>query len=464
MNVIFNRMTIFAQLLENHPLCVQTGDVQPILQMLHDFQLTIQYPVQVIVLHRIVRVLLAGQIHMESHLINSDFATDIWLKIAQTSFRTSSLNLLAENLRLLRQILSINNTMPNSFLESIVKTLLSNSIRKSNDGVQLLIEIFKHHNVDAFDSDYRVQTMKWLFKTDQILLNVESIRVEHVAELAVLCLFSKIDPSVVKLATNVEKMQGGDFAKFESGLRQQLTFKSLTQLIVCQREKTPHIHSPELPRANAIKSVVDEHHFQQLFEILNPDKELEETANSLDAFNRVTTTLVLYLQLLNTLIAYESMDKDCLTKTFLCKKAHFKVEQLDMCVGKFASFSDFTDKDAVDVMEAMSGVFRRDLHPAVADVVMSHHMPETIRWLRTRVEESEPAKDSKAIAHRAVDELNCSNRMRYEAFSMLTFFALGLNDVETFDIINEYAFNLNSSTDLLIVQTLIKVRSYHGVK
>lgn len=450
-------MSIFAHLLESQPLCVQTADLQPILQMLHDFQLTIQYPIQVIVLHRIVSVLLKMELPKDSHLINDEFFSDIWLKISQTSFRTSSLNLLAENIRLLRQIVSSRKTLPNSFVASIIKTLLSNSIRKSNDGVQLLIDIFKHYNVDALDSDYREQTMKWLLRSDQVLMNFESIRVEHLAELTTLCLFSKIDISILRPKTHLD-LPVGDFKQFEITLRKQLTFKTLTKLIVCQKseEEDRHRHS-ELPQPNAIKSVVNEVYFQKLFEILNPDRELEETSNSLDAFNRVTSTLVLYLQLLNSLIAYESMDKVGLTKTFLCKKAHFKVEQLDMCVGKFATFTEFTDKDAVDVMESISGVFRRDLHPVLIDVVLSQHMPETVRWLRTRVMDSEPAKDSKAIGPRSVDELNCPNRLRYEAFTLLTFFEHGLNDVDAFDVIVEYGFNLKSNTDLLIVQTLIKV-------
>lgn len=451
------RMSIFAHLLESQPMCVQATDLQPILQMLHDFQLTIQYPVQVVVLHRIVRVLLQIDVHNDSLVINDEFFTDIWHKISQTTFRTSSLNLLAENIRLLRQIVSSRQKLPNSFIESIVKTLLSNSIRKSNDGVQLLIDIFKHYNVDVLDSDYRIQTMKWLLKTEQVLMNFESIRVEHVAELTTLCLFSKIDSSIIKHTTSL-KIPVSAFAEYETALRKQLNFKSLTKLIVCQKsvvdDRSPKL---KLPQPNAIKSVVNEMYFQKLFEMLNPDRELEESANSLDAFNRVTSTLVLYLQLLNSLIAYESMDKVGLTKTFLCKKAYFKVEQLDMCVGKFAHFTEFTDKDALDVMESISGVFRRDLHPVLIDVILSHHMPETVRWLAARVLNSEPAKDSKSIAHRSVEELNCPNRMRYESFVLLSYFEHGLNDVEAFDVIEEYGFNLNSNTDLLIVKTLIKV-------
>lgn len=454
-------MSIFAHLIESQPDCVQTADLQPILQMLHDFQLTIQYPVQVIVLHRILRVLLEIEFAEDTHLINEDFF--VWLKIAQTSFRTSSLNLLSENIRLLRQVISSRQTLPNVFVESIVKTLLSNSIRKSNDGVQLLIDIFRHYSVDAFGCDYREQTMKWLLKSDQVLLNFESIRVEHVAELTTLCLFSKIDRSIIR-PTRILDMPDGEFCRFEETLRKHLSFKSLTKLIVCQRVKEEHNRHSDLPQPNSVKSVVNEMYFQKLFEILNPDRELEETSNSLDAFNRVTSTLVLYMQLLNSLIAYESMDKVGLSKTFLCKKAHFKVEQMDMCVGKFATFTEFTDKDAVDVIESISGVFRRDLHPVLIDVILSQQMPATVRWLRSRIMNSEPAKDSKTIAYRLVDDLNCANRLRYEAFVLLTFFEHGSNDIEAFDVIDEYGFNLNSNTDLLIVQALIKVCMRHLVE
>lgn len=449
-------MSIFAHLLESQPLCVQAADIQPIVQMLHDFQLTIQYPVQVIVLHRIVRVLLDRDLHKSSHLINDEFFNEIILKIAQTAFRTSSLNLLSENIRLLRQIVSSNQTLPNNFIESIVKTLLSNSIRKSNESVLLLIDIFKHYNVDLLSSAYRVQTMKWLLKTDQVVLNFESIRVEYVAELTALCIFSKIDKMIIKPSKSLDILMG-EFAQYEKTLRKQLNFKSLTQLIVCQKADIRNDQQQMLPLPNAIKSVLNETYFQNLFDILNPDKELEETANSLDSFNRVTSTLVLYLHLLNTLIAYESIDKLSLTKTFLCKKAHFKVEQLDMCVGKFATFSEFTDKDSLDVMESISSVFSRNFHPILIDVILSQHMPETVRWLRDRVVNSDPAMDSKSIALRTVDELNCPNRIRYEAFTLLTFFEHGLNDVPAFDVIEEYGFNLNSNTDLLILQSLIKV-------
>lgn len=455
---VFNRMSILARLLESHPSCLEANDLQPILQMLHDFQLTIQYPVQLIVLHRIVRVLLAAEkgISAQSQLINAEFFADIWLKIAQTAFRTTSLNLLAENLRLLRQIVAVHRVFPNNVIESFVKTILSNSIRKSNDAVQLLIEIFKHYNVDALSgTDYRMQTMKWLLKTEQVVLNFESIRVEYVAELTALCLFSKIDPHCVDRTK--EEVDSDANAEYVSGLRQNLKYKSMAELIVSRKDLRVVSESKrELPSANTLKSVVNEVHFQHLFDILNPDRELEESVNSLDAFNRVTTSLVLYLQLLNTLIAYDSIDQEGLRKTFLCKKIHFKVEQLEMCVSKFSSFREFTEKDAMDVMEGLSSVFRRDLHPVLVDVILSHHMPDTVRWLRQRIG-IEPGKDSKSIVHRKVDELNCLNRLRYEAFGILSFFSHGTNDVEAFDVIDEFGFNLNSNTDLLIVQMLIKV-------
>lgn len=452
-------MSIFARLLECHPCCLELSDMQPILQMLHEFQLTIQYPVQVVILHRIARVLLLAKksITHRSPLINAEFFTDMWLKIAQTAFRTTSLNLLAENIRLLREIVVGNRVLPNAFVESIVKTFLSNSIRKSNDAVQLLIEIFKHYNVDALGfADCRVQTMKWLLKNEQVVLNFEAIRVENVAELAVLCLFSKIDAACVRQDLPSEPNAKDSYVEYVSVLRQNLKYKSLAELIVSKKDLTSKIGHREIPRANTLKSVVSETHFQHLFDILNPDRELEESDNSLDAFNRVTTTLVLYLQLLTSLIAYESMDQEGLTKTFLYKKANFKVEQLEMCVTKFGSFQEFTDKDAMDVMDGLSSVFRRDLHPVLVDMILSHHMPYTVRWLSQRTG-CQPGPDSKTIIHRMVDELNYPNRLRYEAFNILSFFSHGLNDAEAFGVIEEFGFNLNSNTDLLIVQTLIKV-------
>lgn len=463
-------MAILAELLTAYPSSLEAADFQPLLHMLHQFQLAIQYPVEVEILGQLTDILLRAEAQLvsTSDRIDAAFCDDLWYKIAQTAFRTTSAKLQQANVDLMRLLVVHKRCLPDIFLTTVLRTFLSEAIRRSNAAVRLLIAIWRHNNIDALDQadskEMRYDTMAWLHRQKISLVNTERIDPVLVAELTVLCVLTKIDATVVERLDVADSelsvaVIGRDFTTFLRDLKRNLLLKSLRKLIIAQRihgaHNSPSLRFGVLPQANNLLSVIDEQHFEHLFEILNPDREIPEHQDSLIPFNAVTGTLILYLHLLDRLIAYAALDRERLDKTFLAKKCTFKLEQLEMCVAKFRQNHSFGVKDTMDVLDRLRAIFETPLHPMLVAMMRSRELAELIAWLRRWLGERQ--RNSRAVFLRTVDQLNDANQLRYEAFAALAHLAEGANQQAAFAALDEFEFNLRNNTDVLIVLRLLGI-------
>lgn len=464
-------MAILADLMATYPSSLEAPDFQPLLHMLHQFQLVIQYPVEVEILGRLVDILLRveAQLGANSDRIDRAFCDDLWYKIAQNAFRTTSATLQQGNVDLMRRLVVHKRCLPDTFLTTVLRTFLSDAIRRSNAAVRLLIAILRHNNIDALDQadvkEMRYATLAWLHRQKIVLVNTERIEPMLVAELTVLCVLTKIDATVVERLDAAESeavaLAGGDFATFLLELKSNLLFKSLRKLIIvnrvdgAQQSATSSVQFHPLPQANNLLSVIDDQHFERLFEILNPDREIPEQQDSLIPFNAVTSTLILYLHLLDRLIAYAALDRERLDKTFLAKKCTFKLEQLEMCLAKFSQHHSFSVKDTMDVLERLRAIFETPLHPMLVGMMRSRELVELIGWLRRWLGGRQ--RDSQSVILRSIDQLNDTNTLRYEAFAVLAHLAEGANEQLAFAALDEFDWNLRNNTDVLIVVRLLRI-------
>lgn len=185
-------------------------------------------------------------------------------------------------------------------------------------------------------------------------------------------------------------------------------------------------------------------------------------------FEAVTATLGMYVQLLDQLIAYGSMDAARAQKSFLAKRLHMKLQQLEMCMSTFGQRAGvFGAKNTRDVLQRLRSVYHVDVHPWLAAMLLSKEMVHLTRWLRHVVydgRDGHRSKDSKRVFLRDESELNDVNQLRLEAFVVLAYLSEEANETLAFGIIEEFGFNLRNNTDLLIVVRLLGLLMAEGRK
>lgn len=468
-------MCILANMLSAYPTCLRADDRGAVLRMLHAWQLTIRFPVEVETLCCIaVTLLKAEPAPVAGGPVEEARCDDFWYKIAQTAFRTTAASLLPANVELIRQLVLRKRCLPDGFLETMLRTFLSNAIPKSNATVRLVAAILRHNSVDALDradvKEMRYAVMDWLHRRKIVTVRTERMEMPLVAELTALCLFTKIDASVVRTldaSEDVTERKKGKFTTFLQDLQRDMLFKSVRRLIVAERDIHQPVETnrrrrrrqrPPLPQADNLLAVINEQHFEHLFEILKPDREMPAQEDNLIAFYFVTDALLMYLHLLDQLIRYAALDQERLEKTFLAKKCLFKLEQLEMCVLRFRDQHDFSLKDSIDVLERLRTIFDGDLHPVLAEMVRSRALVNVVGWLQQRLElNSKRMRDSREVFLRSVGQLNDTNLVRYETFAALANVAEGASETLAFGVMAEFDFNLQNNTDVLIVLHLLRV-------
>lgn len=452
-------LAILAQLLDDHPESVNDEDYQPLLQLLFDFQGTIESPIQIATLRRIVHVLLVKAPEFEtSQLVNMEFCDGIWQKIAQNALRISATNRpnLLENTKLLQTIVAYKH-LPAIIVQSIMETYLS--IPRTNQSISLIIAIFQHINVDSLDNSDRLRsdTLNWLHTTSiaMELKNISSsdvIDMKLKAELSVLCLFSKVDahnflqprdsPSEHK--TNMEDIE------------RKILFRCLNKMIFTQTRAhgiDKSERSESIPGANEIRSIINEIYLRK-FESMMTDVQM--TDNSFEDVINVVSSLHLFVLILNELMAYKAMDEHSLNASYFAKKMKFKVEQLDMCMTRLAT-GRYESKENMDIIEKLMEVLNHTVHPVLSQIIKSQTLGGIVSWLNHIVNDRRE-RDSRSLLFKAYNQLKFDQKIRFKAFSLLCYLTDGINGVDSFEIINEYEFNLSSNGDLCIVLHLIQVR------
>lgn len=455
-----------SELITSYPQAIQPDDYQPLLQLLHDYQSTIKYPVQIKILTQICNVIVAEEPRLIS-TTTADTCCEIWFKIAQAAFRTSaSFNLvLAENLRLIRLlIVHKHRYFPNTFLSTVLQTIISRQIPKSNEAVQVVSAIFRSCNIEAIgdDSEIRCNTLTWLYtkRTADSLCETETIKLEWIAELSVLCVFTKIDIDLVILNSQIDTSDSADdYSGFISDLRRNLLYKSMNRLIALSQDKENEKNKQGLPQLGQLKSVINEQYFEKLFEILEDYDKYELTDNHASDFLAISAALKLRLRLLDEFLLYESLDSERICDTFLHKQIGLNLEYLGLCIQRYGdqSPSMFADKECMDIVNNLfSFLVNTRYHNVLSKRIIEHRFASMIVWLRKQTQRSE-CSNSHSFSMYKLKDLNCKYQMRYKALAVLAHFAEGCNERESLDVLSGHNFNFKSNTDLFMVLQLTKV-------
>uniref|UniRef100_A0A336N0J5 CSON008049 protein n=1 Tax=Culicoides sonorensis TaxID=179676 RepID=A0A336N0J5_CULSO len=150
---------ILCKITEKHPELITNDDYETILQLLSDFQTRIQKPEEFYGFYIGVKSLLDYEKKNQT-CINQKQLNEYWENISKNAVRNCcSINPVSnENLLLLRLILIHKQHKGEQFIESLLGTYFTDSIRRSNDSIHTLITILLTFNIHIFkDVDAKVE-------------------------------------------------------------------------------------------------------------------------------------------------------------------------------------------------------------------------------------------------------------------------------------------------------------------
>lgn len=468
---LFNfRLVILSKLLQKYPSKFEASDYQPLLHILENVPSEIQYSIQIKIYANIIRVMLSKEQNFlnSCKIINENSCNTIWMNISQMLFRKASANLLdtISYIKCLQVLIEYKKMPSPTFINSVIQTIITNSIKKSNEGIELLITILKNFDIELINNSEQIilNILHWLhFKDSKTNLmqsvNKINIHTEIIANLTAVCLLSKIDE--IEILPIAKDNATTDDEIYLDNLEKEILFKSLDKLIVVEGVDERIILNNEninLPLQSELKTIINEIYLEKLFILIGGlSREYDEQIDKeYDYFIYLLSSLELSLHIVNKLIQYDSLDNDKFDKYFLTKRITLKISQIEMfCERVFIESLDI--RQASDIFKYIMRIFTINMyHRKLEDMLKSWNCKSIMVWI-DRFMLSKTMYDSENIKIVNLDDFSMEFKLRYNCLLVLSFFCDGPNSVIAFNIINDHHFNFSSNEDLFIVFELIQV-------
>lgn len=318
-----------------------------------------------------------------------------------------------ENLDLMRILIENKVIVSHDFIKEVIGEVTKMShIKKSNQSISLLISILRNVNVDMIENvaTLKMAVMKWLSakaKLSELKKVIESsstIDKQLISELYVLCVLSRQENTnkrshQTEEASVQEDADVLEHKMFIADMVQNLQYRMLSKLIVSdnlQCTKTNESNLIEtLPESkNDVKAFINETIFTELENLLHDDNANENinstNETSLENFLSVATSLVTYVNILNALVGYESIDSENFYK-YLTKRIFLKVGQLNAIVNNFSnSFNiDRNPNDVNEVVEGLLSIWHDKYHTIIAEnMFIVANNGSIIEWLTEQLRQN----------------------------------------------------------------------------
>lgn len=441
----------------------------------------------------IVDVMLSKEqvLKMGSTLIQESFCTEHWHQIMELSFKQAATDKIQlENLDLIRIMVENKVIVSHDFIKEMISEVTKMShIKRSNHSINLLISVLRNVNIDVIEnsSNLKIAIIKWLsckVKLTELKKAIETnnlIDKQLISELYVLCVLSRQENTnnrnyLMKKSVVTDDADVLDHSTFIAEMVQNLQYRMLSKLIISDNLKSTAndvINSIEvLPNKNNVKASINETIFVELENAIydeNSDDNVSSTSETtLEKCHSILASLVTYVNILNALVGYESIDSESFYK-FLTKRIFVKVGQLNSII-KSASNSFKIDKNANDVNEIVEGlltVWHDKYHPIVSEnmFIVANNV-SIIDWLMQQLPPS-IREDSLILEPiQTIDQLPFKDRIQFKCFTLLAQFSANDNgnedesETQVFVAISDYEFNYKRNEDLFILFKLIKVRHF----
>lgn len=478
-----------SQLLIDFPHVLQADDYQQLLQLLANFKPIIQYSQQLKCFNRIVHVMLNKQtdLIMNSTLIMESFCTQRWHEIMELSLKQAETDKnQLENIELLRILIDNKVIVSNEFIKNIIVAVVkTQTIKKSSSSIQLLISVLQNGTTDMVDD---IQNLKkliihWLSSKIQlnqlkrVIENTNPIDKRLMSELYVRCVLSRKDNSNKTIQTNLAAIELNaddtdnvvhEYEMVISEIVQNLQYRMISKLIASDIVKTVNVnHSnfiEKLPEQNDLKAVLNGNIFDDLELALNDSNTSNDI--SIENFTNICASLSTNVNILNSLISYESIDGETFLK-FLDKRIFIKIQQLNLIVGVNEFSNSYTmNRNANDVNEIVDGlisIWHDKYHPVIAEnLFFVESCNHVIKWLQSLSKPS-PRCQSLILSPKA-SKLSFEERIQLKCLMLLAHFS-AYQDAKTtgiyaFDAIENYNFKYKRNEDLFIMFEVIKVKIF----
>lgn len=494
--LILNRFAILSHLLVDFPHLLKAEDYQPLLKLLKDFKPTIQHALHMKHFIHIVDVMLSKEQELKtgSILIQESFCTEHWHQIMELSFKQAATDKMQlENLDLIRIMVENKVIVSHDFIKEMISEVTKMShIKRSNHSINLLISVLRNVNIDVIENsaNLKIAIIKWLsckVKLTELKKAIESsnsIDKQLISELYVLCVLSRQENTnkrnyLMKTSVVPNDADALEHSTFIAEMVQNLQYRMLSKLIVSNNRKSienDETHSIEiLPDKNNVKASINETIFVELENVIydeNSDDNINSTSETtLEKFHSILASLVTYVNILNALVGYESIDSESFYK-FLEKRIFLKIGQLNSIIKNACTASDSfsIDRNANDVNEIVEGlltVWHDKYHPIVTEnmFIVANNTP-IIDWLTLQLKPSR-REDSLILAPiQTIDQLRFEDRIQLKCLTLLAQFSANDNgnedesETQVFEAISEYEFKYKRNEDLFILFQLIKVRHF----
>lgn len=471
-----------SQLLTDFPHVLQAEDYQSLLKLLTDFKPTIQYSLLMKCFNRIVEVMLNKENDLKkgSTQIMETFCTEHWHEIMELSFKQAETDKTqSENIELIRILIDNQVIVSHDFIKNIIIAVAkTQTIRKSNSSIRLLISVLRSVNTDMIDGidSLKKVIIQWLSskikltELKKVIENNQTIDKHLVSELYVHCVLSRKDSTLNKrYGGEIDVNHDVDVQEYESfiaELVQNLQYRMLSKLIVSDITLANNMNVAHkidtLPESDGLKAVLNDNMFGELDRALQDGNTSNDT--SIENFTSICASLSTNVNILNSLVGYESIDGEYFLK-YLDKRVFIKIQGLNFIVEQFGNSYriDRNPNDVNEILDGLLSIWHVDYHPIIMkNIFQPKHCKHIINWLQTQLKPSQQSKSLILAPLKMASQLSFAERIQLKCLMLLAHFCEHQDgedsEVDAFKGIEEYNFKLKRNEDLFIMFELIKAR------
>lgn len=474
--MVFIRFAILSQLIVDFEHVLQGNDYPGLLNLITEYKATIQHPLHMKYFIRITAVMLRkGQVLNQNSV---SFCVEHWHKIMELSFKQAETDKTQlENVDLMRVLIDNKVIVSHDFIKNIIIAIAkTQTIRKSNSSIRLLISVLQNVNVDMIDDidSLKIAIVHWLsakIKLSDLKKVIENNNITDrtlSSELYVLCALSRQGSTYKKIdrfdnVANQDDFEVRDHEKFIGELVQCLQYRMLSKLVVSNKM---HLHVQKvigiekLPEPNEIKASLNEMIFIELEKAIY-DSSTDNLDNSIESFNNICCQLATNVNILNTLVGYESIDGNSFRK-FLTKRVFIRIDRLNEIIKNVGNSYriESNPNDVNEIVNSLLDIWHDKYHPIVTEnIFIVKNSKSIIKWLEAQLSAFNRPPSILMVPLKDTNQLEFEERIQLKCLTLLAHFSAYEEDggVNVFDAIENYEFNYKRNEDLFIDFQLIKV-------
>lgn len=479
---IFFRFAILSQLIVDFPHVLQAQDYQALLNLLTEYKPTIQYPLQMRYFILITEAMLRKEPELQQ--ISTSFCIEHWHKIMELSFKQAETDKTQlENVDLMRVLIDNKVIVSHDFVKNIIIAIAkTQTIRKSNSSIRLLMSVLQNVNVDMIDdiNALKIATIHWLSakvklsELRKVIENNNATDKRLISELYVLCAISRQGESTYKqidrfdavAKTNQDDFEVREHEHFIEELVQCLQYRVLSKLVVSNAmhskvKQRNVIGIEKLPDANGVKASLNEMIFMELEKAIHNASDVDDINNSIESFNCICSSLVTNVNILNALVGYESIDGENFLK-FLSKRISIRIGQLNEIIKNVGNGYriDNNPNDVNEIVNLLLDIWHVDYHPIIVEnLFIVEPSTSILKWLKAQLMPSRRPQSILMSPLKNANQLEFEERIQLKCITLLAHFSAYQEDggLNVFDAISNYKFNHKRNEDLFMVFQLIKV-------